>query len=265
MNNSLIVDYLQEGRVRYFGGMSATRSLTTDGVVVVAHQVEYHAPIDFSREPLRIEVGVESVGGSKVAIGYDLFQNARLVVTARTLLCAFHFGENRPRRLPDVPRAALRAIAGTWPSLREIGAFEVGDRYHVHSVSVRWSDLDVYGHVNNVRFYDYVAEARIHMTTDADTSATRMSAAAEADHLWLIARQDMEYLGQIQYRPEPYEVWTSVARIGRTSVTLVAEIRDVVRGVLCARAHTVLVCAGGDGRPTGLPASLKDGLRRYHV
>jgi acyl-CoA thioester hydrolase len=135
----------------------------------------------------------------------------------------------------------------------------------VHSVSTRWSDLDAYGHVNNVRFYDYVAEARIHMTTDADTSATRMSAAAEADHLWLIARQDMEYLRQMRYRPEPYEVWTSVARIGRTSVTLVAEIRDPVSDAPCARAHTVLVCAGDDGRPVRLPSSLRDGLGRYRL
>ncbi len=263
MNNTLIVDYLQEARVRYFASSPATRSLTTDGVVVVAHQVEYHAPVDFSREPLRVEVGIDEVGGSKIAIGYDLYHAGRSVATARSLVCAFDLGENRPRRLPEAPRSALRDVAAGWPPLRGLGAHEIAGRYHVHPVSVRWTDQDVYGHVNNVRFFDYVAEARIHMTTDADASAARMGAAAGVGHLWLIARQDVEYLRQVRYRPETYEVRTAVARIGRTSVTLVAEIHDPVADAVCARAHTVLVCADTAGRPVELPAALVANLGAY--
>ena len=39
-------------------------------------------------------------------------------------------------------------------------------------LGVRWSDLDSYGHVNNVKFYDYVQEARVAiMTATLDWSA----------------------------------------------------------------------------------------------
>lgn len=263
VNNTVVVDYLQEGRVQFFLATPDTPELTAGGIVVVAHQVEYLAPIDFSVEPLRLEVGVESTGGSKISLGYDLFQGDRPVATARSLLCAFDFATNRPRRLADDQRSALRARASRFAALRSIGSYEVGERYHVHPFSVRWSDQDINGHVNNVRFYDYVAEARIRMTSEADRSATRMSAGAHAGHLWLIARQDMEYLAQLQFRPEPYEVRTAVARVGRTSLTLVAEIVDPVNTAVCARAHTVLVCADPSGVPTSLPPALVEHLERF--
>lgn len=265
VNNSLIVDYLQEARVRYFLESEATRTLTADGVVVVAHQVEYHSPVAFSLDPIMVEMAIDYVGGSKVGVAYELSYRGHPVASARTLLCAFDFVENSPRRLPVDARAALKAHARAASSLRDIGSYDVGERHHAHPLSVRWSDQDSYGHVNNVRFYDYIAEARIHMTTDADTSATRMSAGSEAGNLWLIARQDLDYLHQLSYRPEPYEVRTSVAKIGRTSVTLVADLCDPHDGTVFAHGQTVLVCADTAGAPTPLPESLVASLSAYQI
>lgn len=256
VNNTVVVDYLQEGRIGFFTADPATTTLTAGGLVVVAHQVEYRAPIDFMQDPLRIEVGVEQVGGSKIVLGYDLFQKDRAVATARSLLCAFDFAANRPRRLSVPERDALSARTAWFSPLRELGVHEVGQRFHTHPFTVRWSDQDTNGHINNVRFYDYVAEARIAMTSSADRSATRMSAGASTDLKWLIARQDLEYLRQMQFRAASYEVHTAVGRVGRTSLTLVAEIVDPETGSICARAHTVLVSATPDGEPTALPPSL---------
>jgi acyl-CoA thioester hydrolase len=262
VNNTLIADYMQEARVRLFAMSPATKRLTAEGVVVVGHQVEYAAPIDFTPEPLRISVGVEHVGGSVIELNYDLHHGGERVATARSKLCAFSFAENLPRRLGKTARSAMKSIARRTEPLRDVGSFEVGERHHVHPLSVRWSDQDSYGHVNNVRYFDFVAEARIHVTSEADSSATRMSASAEAGQLWLVARQDLTYLRQLSFRPRPYEVWTSVARIGRTSLTLAAEIRDGDSEVF-ARAVTVLVCADHSGRPSPLPESLVENLAPY--
>lgn len=265
VNNSTVVDYLQEGRVRFFLASAGTRDLTAGGLVVVAHQVEYLAPIDFSTDPVRVEVGIESLGGSKITLGYDVTHDGQPVAKARSLLCAFDFARNRPRRLSVEQRDALGEQRSRFSPMRDIGAYEVGSRFHSFPFRVRWSDQDINGHVNNVRFYDYVAEARITMTSEADHAATRTSAAVGADYLWLIARQDMEYLRQLQFRPEPYEVRTAVGRVGRTSLTLVAEIHDPLEGALCARAHTVLVCADRSGSPTALPKSLIAHLEPFHA
>ena len=83
---------------------------------------------------------------------------------------------------------------------------------------MRWSDLDSYGHVNNVKYYDYVQEARI--------SFMSSTVGWEPEAVWMVVRQDLEYLKPIDFRTEPYEVGTAVAAIGNRSFTLAAEIRD---------------------------------------
>ena len=94
------------------------------------------------------------------------------------------------------------------------------DRFFTVAVPLRWSDMDAYGHVNNVRFFDFVAEARVHMSSEADEAGNRMSAAAEAGHLWMVVRQDLDYLAQLDHRLEPYQSRVAVAEIGRTSMTV---------------------------------------------
>lgn len=107
---------------------------------------------------------------------------------------------------------------------------------HVYSCRVRWSDVDVFGHVNNVKYFEYVQEARIAF----------MSGLAEdsliGDSTWVVARQDVEYKRPMLFRPEPYEIHTRVRRIGRSSYELGADIVDSLDGgALLSRARTVVV------------------------
>jgi acyl-CoA thioester hydrolase len=104
---------------------------------------------------------------------------------------------------------------------------------HRYSLTVRWSDLDSYGHVNNVKYYDYIQEARISLVND--------TVGWEPEAVWMVVRQDLEYLKPIDFRVEPYEVGTAVSAIGNRSFTLAAEIRDPTSSTIYATARTVVV------------------------
>jgi acyl-CoA thioester hydrolase len=98
---------------------------------------------------------------------------------------------------------------------------------------VRWSDLDSYGHVNNVKYYDYVQEARINLIIS--------TIGWEPEAVWMVVRQDVEYLKPIDFRTEPHEVGTAVVALGGRSFTLAAEIRDPASRTVFATARTVVV------------------------
>jgi acyl-CoA thioester hydrolase len=98
---------------------------------------------------------------------------------------------------------------------------------------VRWSDVDSYGHVNNVKYYDYIQEARI--------SVMKSTIGWEPEAVWMVVRQDLEYLRPIDFRTEPYEVGTAVVAVGGRSFTLAADIRDPASSTVFATARTVVV------------------------
>ncbi|MGZ4489177.1 MAG: acyl-CoA thioesterase [Nocardioides sp.] len=104
---------------------------------------------------------------------------------------------------------------------------------HVYDCHVRFSDVDVYGHVNNVKYFEYYQEARLAFLTSLGRSLE------SADLGLVIARLDVDYKIPILFRPEPYAVSSWVSRVGTSSFDLEAEIHDGER--LLSRAHAVLV------------------------
>ena len=98
VNNALIADYLQEARVRFLlEGDNA--ALLAHGTLVVGHQVEYLAPVEFRAEPVEVRLWVGDVGASRFTIGYEVVQDGVVAARARTLLCIFDFDAGRPRRM----------------------------------------------------------------------------------------------------------------------------------------------------------------------
>ena len=90
---------------------------------------------------------------------------------------------------------------------------------HVYDAHVRFSDVDVYGHVNNVKYFEYYQEARIAFIAslaDGDVDSIRQ----------VVARIDVDYRRPILFRPEPYAVESWVTRIGTTSYDLSSRIVD---------------------------------------
>ena len=82
-----------------------------------------------------------------------------------------------------------------------------------YPVQVRFSDVDVYGHVNNVKYFEYFQEARILLQ--------RPSCWEGLDRISIVVAQtDVDYRVPILFRPEPYDAWSWVARVGTRSATI---------------------------------------------
>jgi acyl-CoA thioester hydrolase len=234
VNNAAYVDYLQEARVAFLlSGSPVLHHLLDAGVLVVNHQLEYLKPVAFSDRPLIINLWLDAIGGSRFSIGYDVYDGNDLAARARTGVVPFDLSRNILRRLTPEERDLLAQSLAPAEPLRAVPKVPISGEHHRYPLSVRWSDLDSYGHINNVKYYDYVQEARISLVTS--------TVGWEPEAVWMVVRQDLEYLKPIDFRTEPYEVGTAVAAIGNRSFTLTAELRDPISETLFATARTVVV------------------------
>ena len=111
-------------------------------------------------------------------------------------------------------------------------------RPHVYDCHVRFSDVDVYGHVNNVKYFEYYQEARIAFILSLDEPL--LDPSAESTMRQVVARIDVDYKRPILFRPEPYAVETWVDRVGTSSYGLGARIVDAA-GTVYSTAEVTLV------------------------
>ncbi len=264
VNNARFLDYLQEARTDFLLA-SPVSSMLGGGVIVIGHQIEFLAPIEFSARPVEIEVSVDTAQRAQFSLAYELRHDGVLCARARTRLCPYDFAAQTVRRLTPAERAFFEASLEPAEPFRPLPRPTVGEGGMGTPLRVRWSDLDSYGHVNNVEFFEYVQEGRIAFSTAAAAAMRRMSGSTDRDTMWLVVRQDIEYRTQLAFRSAPYEVRTGVAALGRSSSTFSVELRDPLDGTVYATAATVLVCADGQGRPKAVPDEWKDALAPYWV
>ncbi|TQF03167.1 acyl-CoA thioesterase [Kitasatospora acidiphila] len=94
---------------------------------------------------------------------------------------------------------------------------------HIYACPLRWSDMDAFGHVNNVVFLRYLEEARI----DFMFRQAAEAGAGEFAGGSVVARHEIDYKRPLVHRPSPVTIETWVTRIGGASVTVAYEIKDV--------------------------------------
>ncbi|HMS77374.1 thioesterase family protein [Gordonia sp. (in: high G+C Gram-positive bacteria)] len=119
-------------------------------------------------------------------------------------------------------------------------------------VSLRWGDVDLNNHVNNVVIARIFEESRIRAlaTWFRNDSGLRRP-------VTVVARQDIEFRAPLMYSFAPVRVVVSVGRIGGKSVTIGCRLYSA-DGELCAIARTVLV---GIERSTGASLPLSDEVK----
>ncbi len=242
VNNVVYVDYLQEARVdmlRTHGPAAQTGDLA-EGVVVVRHEVHYRAPLAFRFRPVKIESWVTEIRAASFTMAYEVFQEdedgRKVYVQATTVLTPYVFATERPRRLSDVERETLT----TFLEPEERGARvkpspPQREKLGHYPVNVRFSDVDVYGHVNNVKYFEFFQEGRILMTArlwkDMPDDTPPPS--------FVVAQTDVDYKLPILFRPEPYDAWSWISHVGERSLVIESEICD--GDTVLSRARVVLV------------------------
>jgi len=109
---------------------------------------------------------------------------------------------------------------------------------YTHPVLVRWSDIDSYDHVNNVRYFDYLQEARIAFLSEATGSTDFFG-----DYPCVLVSQTVDYLRPILLRHPPYDVDVWIESVGTTSYTIGSRIvdRSGASDDVYARAVSVIV------------------------
>ena len=245
VGNVTYVDYLQEARLdllRYHE--TSPTPNPGEGLVVVRTVVDYERPIRMADAPLLIDTWVCDVRAASFTVTYELRTEAGVHARATTVLTPFVFETGRPRRLTADERARLETTSDEPPfpdARRERPAAWSEDAYR-RPIQVRFSDVDLLGHVNNVRYFDYVHEAQVEVMTGVFQEA-RISGTVDM----VVARSEMDHLGQMNVRRDAYDVWSRVAAVGRTSVTFESEIRDGER--VMARSRVVEVNVDEDGHP----------------
>jgi acyl-CoA thioester hydrolase len=260
VNNVTYVDYLQEARVDVLRvhAPDARAADLAEGVVVVRHEVSYLEPLLFRFEPVCIDTWVTEIRAASFTMAYEVFveDDGRRTVfaRARTVLTPYVFEREAPRRLSTQEREALARLLEPDPAGPRERLTSTRVEEGRYPVQVRFSDVDVYGHVNNVKYVEFFQEGRIRLL-----SRLSGSAAAAPPAPVVLARTEVDYVRPLLFRPEPYMEWSRVGRVGRTSAVVEAEICD--GDDVFARSRSVLVFVDpATQRSTEPPAALRAAL-----
>jgi len=251
VNNVVYLRYLQEARVDMLFVHAARHGAEdlASGVVVSRHELACAAPLQFRPWPVRVETWVREVRPASFTLGYEIVDvdpvtgGRTVYVVATSTLVPYDLDSARPRRVNDAERAVLEAYIepdspaprGPAASSEQEAPTEAADDppAFVYPCSVRFDDLDSYGHVNNVTFAEYLQEARIdfahrHLADVGDLSAGSV-----------VAHQALDYVAPVPFRTEPLIVEGRVTRVGQSSFDIGYEIG--ADGVVVARGSATLV------------------------
>ncbi|MDQ6525576.1 thioesterase family protein [Nocardioides sp. LHD-245] len=249
VNNVKYVDYLQEAR-----GALLHACRTAAGVehrhdvayVVRRHEVTFRAPLRFHFQAAAIESWVSEIRAASFTLDHEVFEEQSdgtrtVYLRARTVLAPFVLETGLPRRLDDQERNALAPYAELGDQRSRPVLVDVPrDRAAHYPVQVRFSDLDVYRHVNNVKYFEYFQEARI-----ASLGRLRQELRDFPRIASVIAQADVEYVAPITLRPQAYDTWSVIPRIGTRSMVIESEITDgtdrASEGAVLARSKVTLV------------------------
>lgn len=124
------------------------------------------------------------------------------------------------------------------------------------SIQLRWGDMDINHHVNNVQIARLFEEGRVR------SFRSWLDARPEGFSM-LVARQDIVFTAVLNYSVEPVTVLSSVKRIGTSSFVMALRIVDPA-GTTCAIAETTMVSVDASGRPVPLPTDIRPVLESHH-
>jgi acyl-CoA thioester hydrolase len=132
---------------------------------------------------------------------------------------------------------------------------------HIYSCAMRWSDMDAFGHVNNVVFLRYLEEARIDFMFRLAPGDGSPSFSGGS----VVARHEIDYKRPLVHRHEPVIIESWVTKISAASLTIAYEVKDAEgASQVYVRASTIVVPYDlGAARPRRISAEEKSFLQKY--
>ncbi|WDF32049.1 thioesterase family protein [Arthrobacter agilis] len=131
---------------------------------------------------------------------------------------------------------------------------------HTIPLSLRFGDEDSYGHVNNVRYFQFLEDARVHLMSRPAAQNSFMDS-LDPDHYTLVGRQEIEYRAPLNFstRPAAVDLWTTA--VGASSFELGYAVRDRVEVEGSTTAAFAAVTMVLVSRSTGRPVRLSEDQR----
>lgn len=135
------------------------------------------------------------------------------------------------------------------------------DRFaYFHTITTRWMDNDVFGHVNNVVYYSWIDTAVNRFLIDRgllDLSASEV--------VGVVAETGCRYLSQIAY-PDDVTIGLRVTKLGRSSVRYAAGVFRGDDPQASAEGHFVHVYVGrADMRPVPIPDFIRAEMQKMTI
>jgi len=132
------------------------------------------------------------------------------------------------------------------------------DFVHRHRETIRWGDMDAFGHVNNVEFFRYLESARVEYAMAVLANEVR----AEGENI-ILADLRCAFRRQLHW-PGQVDVYTRTVRVGRSSIGLQQIMCVADTDTVVATADTVLVWFDFKRqRPAAVPDGIRAGIAGY--
>ena len=130
-----------------------------------------------------------------------------------------------------------------------------GEYRHFLTITTRWMDNDIYGHINNVQYYSYF-----------DTVINRyliengVLDIHSGEVIGLAVESHCNYFSSAAF-PDDIEAGLRVARLGRSSVRYEVGLFVAGREAAVAQGHFIHVYVDREeGQPVEIPATLRSAL-----
>ncbi|MEI6374618.1 MAG: thioesterase family protein [Actinomycetes bacterium] len=135
-----------------------------------------------------------------------------------------------------------------------------------HEIAIRWADLDLMGHVNNVRAMEFLQEARIALIAELGYAITADSAGVTFEGVGqVIARHEVDYAAPILHSHGHVVVESWLEHIGRSSYTIV-HVVTLPDATIAIRSRATMVCTDPTtGRSTPIPELWRASLEAHLI
>ena len=134
------------------------------------------------------------------------------------------------------------------------------DYSYFHSITTRWADNDIYGHINNVVYYSYFdTVANQYLIEFANFNPINDSI------IGFVVHSNCTYIKAIAY-PDKIEAGLTVKKLGRSSVTYGIGVFRQGESAACAYGEFVHVFVNRKNNlPMSIPTKIRESLQKILI